>query len=280
MATMFGVKGIAAALVVAGVGMATAGVAASGVAHAGEAQPTSAASGTCPGVVALLARGSEENDVYPPTAANGWSNGYEGDTLHRFLDYTTQIHPDLFGERDGGHAQVLAVDAERYPAKFPVGEAGEDVDPLTVVTGVGEFVDSMALGLPGGIETVEEYETSTGCAPDYVALGYSQGVAVLGPVQQQLAEQGRLRGAVYMGNPFHRTPELITGGAFRAHSYCVPDDFVCDFGPRSAFLALTDEDDAGVHAGYFSAAAGDPSRASAGDRRAADAFAALVRDPG
>ena len=64
---------------------------------------------------------------------------------------------------------------------------------------------------------------------------------------------------MYLGNPFHRTPELLTGGqtSYPVHSYCVTDDFVCDFGPRSVFLALTDEDDAGVHAEYFSAAVAD-----------------------
>ncbi len=248
-----------------------------GTAAAGTAQPDLAAvsADDCPEVVVLTARGSEENDTYPASASNGYSNGYEGETLHRFLDYTTQVHPDLFDETN---ARVLAVDAARYPARFPVGEAGEDIDPLVLVTGVGQFADSMARGLPGGIETVEDYEATTGCTPDYVSLAYSQGVAVLGPVQHQLAEQGRLRGAVYLGNPFHRTPELLTGGqtSYPVHSYCVTDDFVCDFGPRSVFLALTDEDDAGVHAEYFSAAVADPDAATAGDRRAADTLAGLL----
>ena len=248
-----------------------------GTAAAGTAQPDLAAvsADDCPEVVVLTARGSEENDTYPASASNGYSNGYEGETLHRFLDYTTQVHPDLFDETN---ARVLAVDAARYPARFPVGEAGEDIDPLVLVTGVGQFADSMARGLPGGIETVEDYEATTGCTPDYVSLAYSQGVAVLGPVQHQLAEQGRLRGAVYLGNPFHRTPELLTGGqtSYPVHSYCVTDDFVCDFGPRSVFLALTDEDDAGVPAEHFSAAVADPDAATAGVRRAADALAGLL----
>lgn len=278
MTTVTAVATTAAATVVA-VSAVLAPSAGAGVAQpepgSGQGPGTAVDNGTCPEVVVLAARGSEENDKYPPTAGNGYSNGYEGESLHRFLDYTTQVHPDLF---EDGSAQVLTVDAAKYPAKFPVGEAGEDVDPFTVATGVGEFMDSMARGIPGGIDTVEDYEAETGCAPDYVSLGYSQGVAVLGPVQYQLAQEGRLRGAVYMGNPFHRTPDLLTAGApqYPVNSYCVPDDFVCDFGPRSAFLALNDEDDAGVHADYFRAASEDPAQASAGDRRTADTFAGLL----
>jgi hypothetical protein len=260
--------------------VATPGTASAGAAGAAEGSAAGAAD-TCPSVVALVARGSEENDVYAATSANGHSNGYEGETLHRFLAYTTAVHPDLFAsdERSGERA-VLALDADHYPARFPVGEPGEAPDPATLVGGVGMFIDSMAQGLPGGMRMVEQYESSTGCRPDYVGLGYSQGVAALTPVQHRLASEGRLRGAVYLGNPFHRAPELIGGGAMSTvpvHSYCLDDDFVCDTGPRSALLAVQDDEGAGAHDRYFADAAGDPSAASAQERAAADVFAGLIR---
>ena len=103
---------------------------------------------------------------------------------------------------------------------------------------------------------------------------------MLAPVQQKLAAEGRLRGSVTFGNPFHRAPDIVTGGAAAGvpvHDYCVPDDFVCDTGVRSVLLALDDDDDAGVHAGYFRGAAADPARASDGDRAAADALADYIR---
>ncbi|MGV0870144.1 hypothetical protein [Corynebacterium kalidii] len=244
---------------------------------------------TCPSVVALVARGSEENDVYAPSPANGHSNGYEGETLHRFLTYATAVHPDLFGsdeptgqgpEEGLGERAVLALDADHYPARFPVGEPGEVPDPATLAGGVGMFIDSMAQGLPGGVRMVEQYESSTGCRPDYVGLGYSQGVAALAPVQHRLASEGRLRGAVYLGNPFHRVPDLIGGGAMSTvpvHSYCLDDDFVCDPGPRSALLAVQDDEGAGAHDSYFAGAATDPSTAGVQERAAADVFAGLIR---
>lgn len=256
----------------------TAGTAAAGVAATGpESGRQAVAADVCPSVVTLTARGSEEDEVYPPGPANGYSNGYEGETLHRFLAYATAVHPDLFDPDD---RTVLALDADHYPARFPVGEAGEDPDPATVVNGVGLFIDSMARGLPGGLAAVEEFEDSTGCRPDYVGLGYSQGVAALTPVQHKLAAEGRLRGSVYLGNPFHRTPGLIGGGAMAGvpvHSYCLPDDFACDTGPRSIALALRDDEGAGAHETYFRDAAADPSAAGQGERAAADALAALIR---
>lgn len=237
---------------------------------------TAQAAPQCPSVVTLAARGSEEEETYAPEASNGFSNGYEGETLHRFLTYASGTHPGLFA---AGESTVLAVDAERYPARFPVGEAGEDPDPATIVSGVGLFVDSMARGLPGGIEMVEEYERESGCRPEYVGLGYSQGVAALAPVQHVLAAQGRLRGAVYLGNPFHRAPELIGGGAMAdvpVHSFCLPDDFACDTGPRAVVAALQDDEGAGAHDTYFRDAVVDPDAAGPGEREAADVLAGLV----
>ncbi|MEJ6549000.1 hypothetical protein PQI66_05520 [Corynebacterium sp. USCH3] len=275
---MRNIHGVIGSAVVA-VGIATGAVAAvvtASPAAAGVARDQ-VDGGGCPSVVALAARGSEENEVFAPDATNGYSNGYEGETLHRFLGYATAVHPELFDPDD---RTVLSIDADRYPARFPVGEAGEDPDPATVLNGVGLFVDSMARGLPGGIDMVEEYEASTECRPDYVGLGYSQGVAALTPVQHRLAAQGRLRGAVYLGNPFHRVPELIGGGAMAGvpvHSYCLADDFACDTGPRSVLLALQDDDGAGAHETYFRDAVADPSAASSAEQAAVEAFADLIR---
>lgn len=230
----------------------------------------------CPSVVTLVARGSEENDFYPPSASNGHADGYEGEIINRYLDYATSVHPDLF---DADDRPVRTVGPDYYPARFPVGEAGEDIDLAAVATavgGVGHFIDSMARGLPGGLQAVSDYEDATGCAPDYVTVGYSQGVAVLAPVQQKLAAEGRLRGVITLGSPFHRAPELVTGGFVAdvpTHDYCLPDDFVCDTGVRSVALALADDEDAGAHADYFRTAAQDPADALAGDRAAVDALA-------
>ncbi|MDN5684208.1 hypothetical protein [Corynebacterium glyciniphilum] len=269
MRKIHGVVSFAAFVVVAAA--VTVGTAAAGVARDGDA------GGDCPSVVALAARGSEENETYGPSAANGYSNGYEGETLHRFLSYASALHPGLFDPDD---RTVLAIDADHYPARFPVGEAGEDPDPATVINGVGLFVDSMARGLPGGLAMVEDYEQTTACRPDYVGLGYSQGVAALTPVQHTLAAEGRLRGAVYFGNPFHRAPGLIGGGSMSGvpvHSYCLADDFACDTGPRSVALAVQDDEGAGAHEPYFRDAVVDPTAASPAERAAVDAFARLIR---
>lgn len=255
---------------------ATAAVTAPAAAGVAGEHPTADTSVTCPDVVTLVARGSEENDLTEPGEANGYSNGHEGESINRFLSYASSVHPGLF---DAVHRPVLAVDAERYPARFPVGEAGEDPDLAVIADGVRLFIDSMARGLPGGVETVVDYERATGCSPDYVGIGYSQGVAVLGPVQHMLAADGRLRGSVYFGNPAHHTPEILSVGALAGlpvHSYCVTDDFVCDTNIRTVAIALGDDQDAGPHARYFQDAASDPASATAEERAAADALAALV----
>lgn len=234
------------------------------------------ASTTCPATVLLVSRGSEENDRQTTGAVASHSNGWEGESAHRFLDYTLATHPDLLSD---GTTDVTGLDPAHYPARLPLPGPGEDITVPALADGAVKTVDSMVRGVPGGLQQVTAWEDATGCRPDYVTLGYSQGVVPLLAVQRYLADQGRLRGVMAFGNPFHRVPGAVPGfpgvaAGTPSLDYCVPDDVVCDTGVRSAYLALTDPDDAGVHADYFKdAVAGNPST---GDRRAADTLAAWL----
>jgi hypothetical protein len=233
---------------------------------------------TCPATVILAARGSEENDVYDDPAVDGpvaaHSNGWEGDTLHRFLTFAATVHPDLFTS-GAGDVYVLGVDADHYPARLPLPGKGEQITLPSLVDGAVQFSESFTRGIPGTGAAVQEYEAASGCRPDYITLGYSQGEAVLLPTQHDLAGQGRLRGVMAFGNPLQRVPQAVPAGV-PTESWCAPLDVVCDTSPASVVDALTDDDDAGTHADYFKDTVADPAGATAGERHAADTLAAWL----
>ncbi len=240
--------------------------------------PAPVSAPACPATVILAARGSEENDVYDDPTVDGpvaaHSNGWEGDTLHRFLTFAATVHPDLFTS-GAGDVYVLGVDADHYPARLPLPGKGEQITLPSLVDGAVQFSESFTRGIPGTGAAVQEYEAASGCRPDYITLGYSQGEAVLLPTQHDLAGQGRLRGVMAFGNPLQRVPQVVPAGV-PTESWCAPLDVVCDTGPASVVDALTDDDDAGTHADYFKDAVADPAGATAGERHAADTLAAWL----
>lgn len=246
-------------------------------AHAG----TGAATGTtteqagesCPSTVVLAGRGSEQNHVtYPDGPLARYSNGWEGEAVSNLFTFTLAEHPEIL---DDGTTQIIGITDEHYPARFPLPKSVADVTPAGLVESAQLTTDSVIRSFTGGQTQVDDWEATTGCRPDYITVGYSQGELPMVGVQRDLAAEGRLRGVLAFGNPLHHVPGArgFPGVPRDVPSldYCVPDDVVCDTSPRSAFLALTDPDDAGVHADYFEdAVAGTPS---AGDRHVADTLA-------
>lgn len=260
--------------------------------------PTAVDVGTCPAVVVVAARGSEQNDDLRPTrysTQGPWvSNGFEGPTLRDFLLFAEQRHLERTGGSLLADVAVLALDDAVYPAALPLpalAEAGEELSPPETVRRLGEVlseapahhilghagtrfaasVETAAAGVPG---VLADFEATSGCSPDYLLLGYSQGAIVLTLQEQWLHEEGRLAGAVYLGNPLLAPgdpgmvlPE-VRGGALRGVppelrpgartdrrlNYCLPGDFACDLDPGALAEAMTSH--AGAHAAYFQPAAG------------------------
>lgn len=244
----------------------------------------------CPRTVVFVARGSDQNkpeqDIAPRHTAAGFSNGYEGENLRHLVDRVQW----------GPGTQVIPLTAEEYPAdmSLPVlfddeDEAAELSSALGRVAGVVQqrppegFLakswnatkQSVERGSTALIDQVDRIEES-GCTPNYVVIGYSQG-AVIAQMQERLLRertQGRLRGVVYVGNPLLRPGETRVGGApgngalaaltgvripgvpameaawdVPRLNYCVPGDFVCDASLAHSINALANA--SGVHAEYF-----------------------------
>ena len=99
---------------------------------------------------------------------------------------------------------------------------------------------------------VEDYESTTGCHPRWVAAGYSQGALVATSAQSYLADTGRLHAVLTFGNPLHQVPWVQNRAGLPEHrsvDYCLDGDFVCDFSPEAANRALATK--AKRHASYF-----------------------------
>lgn len=259
-----------------------------------QAQPTSP---TCPAVAVVAARGSEQNEHLAPTRYSTdapWvSNGYEEENLRAFFQLAEARHRAATGESLMKNVQVIGLDASVYPADLHVpriAEVGEDMTPLetarriaallehtpasTIVwNATSGFVSSIVRGTAGVSTVMDGYESTTGCHPNYIFLGYSQGAAILQARERDTAARtGRLYGALYIGNPLLAPgdPSLVGDPQFgigllgltatnsltttalptqRRLNYCLRDDFVCDAGPDSAAKALAGG--GGTHALYF-----------------------------
>ena len=248
---------------------------------------------TCPVTVVLAARGSDQNEEYGeyfgPQLYSGNSapsNGYEGPNFTAMFHQLEQRHP---GTMDSVY--VLALDDEAYPAAMglpPLAEEGENIGLIELVqravgivqqypihdlihsVAVG-FIDSVRSGMSNAPKAVEEYEATTGCNPHYVGAGFSQGALVTPSVEKYLANTGRLKGAVTIGNPLHKYPWAMERAALpegRRVDYCLNGDFVCDFSLEAASDALSTK--AEVHASYFL------NEPTAQDVRVIDAVAGLL----
>lgn len=243
--------------------------------------PAASAGGveTCPETVVLVARGSDQNEEqgeyvgpqrYSEQAPE--STGFEGRNFAALFHQVEQRHP---GAMDGVY--VLALDPEAYPAAMnlpPLAQEGEDLSPLQLVQrtlgilqqhSLGEMAYSVTLGAIDSLRTgarnapkvVDNYEATTGCDPQWVAAGYSQGALVATSVEGYLAETGRLHAMLTFGNPLHQVPWAKNRAGLpgnRFVDYCLDGDFVCDFSLDAANRALATK--AERHASYF---LGEPS---------------------
>jgi len=229
---------------------------------------------TCPNTVVLAARGSDQNEengeYFGPQRYSEHaelSNGYEGPNFTALFHQVEQRHPGTMES-----VYVLALDEDAYPANMdlpPLAEEGENIGPIEMVqraVGIvqqyplGELlhsvtfgvIDSLRSGVNNASRVVEDYEATTGCSPRYVVAGYSQGALVTTSVEKYLADTGRLKGAVTIGNPLHKYPQAMDRAALpeeKRVDYCLAGDFVCDFSLEAANDALSNK--AERHASYF-----------------------------
>lgn len=224
-----------------------------GTAVALSAAPVSAQesnSGECPAVVALVARGSEQNEVFTPTRYSEdtlWqSNGYEERTLSALFTGLEQYWLDETGESLLEDVLVLGLEPGSYPAAFPLGEK------------FGSFLDlndSLNSGRQGVVQTADDFEAATGCSPDYLLVGYSQGSLVMAGQEAEFLDRGNYVGTVLVANPGQRPgdPTVIghqaeLGGltsaltrpedTVRTISYCIDGDIVCDLHPNQFLRAV------------------------------------------
>lgn len=276
---------------------------------------------TCPAVAVVAARGSEESVELGHTryaADSPWeSNGYEGYQIGTFLRYAENRHVEQTGESLLADVPVIALDADVYPAAFPmpvIAEEGEQLAAREVLQRVGallnrvsapqiarisfgELARSVRSGTTGTMAYLAGWEEATGCSPQYILVGYSQGAVVLTAQEHELAEQGRLAGALYLGNPWVRAGEpSIVGGASPGGgllqyvpaewertaagvprvNYCLPADLACDTSMVGAVDSAEDSAQTGgfgAHTDYFTGEA--PAEH---DAAVADVFASWIHE--
>lgn len=248
-------------------------------------EPAMGEQGACPEVAVLAARGSEQNgpDYVTPTryGANPdlVSSGYEGPAARGLLLAAEERHFERTGESLLEEVPVMALSPEIYPAELSlpaIADTDEEIGALEValrtlqilhVTPPHEILAEATIGAVDGMRSAIEHtpelladgEERAGCAPDYVLVGFSQGAVVLTALERELAEEGRLRGVVYMGNPLLKpgdpttvSVDPVAGGVLRSLdlpalspvasvprvNYCVEGDAVCDTTEENVELAL------------------------------------------
>lgn len=232
----------------------------------------------CPSLVIVSARGSEEEEA-EQNGTGLTSDGWEGPTIHRFLSFASSAHPTVIREEN---VSLFGIDDGHYPARFPVPDDLEGLTGAQLSSDTALLTDSLVRGVPGGLDQVKAWESSTGCRPDYITVGYSQGVLPVVAVQQWAAQNHRLRGVVVIGSPVggvpgQVTPVLEAPPGVPSMNICAVDDVVCAPGERSFRSAVADEDDIGVHADYFKAAvSGQPT---ALEQEAVDTLAGWISQP-
>lgn len=253
----------------------------------------------CPSVTLVLARGSEQNDAVTPQLysdeAVRKSNGYEGVNFRNMLHQAEQLYRERTGRSLMASVDVLPLNGDVYPASMDIpaiAAPGEELSvietikrifailvptPLHVLIGdaVNGFLSGLDRGRVSTPEFLSQYESSIGCSPEYILMGYSQGALVLSHNEKALASQGKLRGVFYMGNPLvgtHSVESVVTTrigekqntrgllawlprskqpeSAQTDHAeLCSAGDFACDSTFNSLTTSLASR--AGQHAEYF-----------------------------
>ncbi len=275
---------------------------------------------TCPEVAVVAARGSEQNQGITPrryAEDSPWvSNGYEASNIGQFLELAEQRHLDRTGRSLLRDVPVIALDDSVYPASLALPSIGADeqnLPPGVALNRVGQilgetplpalvgealrsFVGSVSDGVTMTRGYLTDWEETTGCRPDYVLVGYSQGALVLNAHETSLASQGRLRGVVYLGNPLLTAgdPSIVgnritAGGVLKAVptawrqtawevprvNYCLVGDLVCDVSAESIDEVVLDPAGELTHVRYFD----DPAYAAT-DAIVADVFAGWIAGEG
>lgn len=247
----------------------------------------------CPAVAVVAARGSGQNtQVYPTKyswAAPWTSNGWEGETIRAFLQHAERRYTATHGGNSlMKDVEVIGLEPRYYPATFPEYDVPEVAVPSTLLQALGlaiqwanpvfmtarraanQFMDSVQIGRGGVMQMINDYERATGCRPQYVLSGYSQGAMILLEHERELSRRGQLAGVVYFGNPNTAPGDWSTvgvpgGGAggmlgmlpFNSKTaaatrnrvnYCLPQDAVCDL---SVQTLQASRGTGGNHARYF-----------------------------
>lgn len=254
---------------------------------------TAQAQDHCPAVVVVAARGSgQNNQVYPTWYSNqarSASNGWEGETIRAML-HTVEAR---YRATHGGASvmkdvHVLGLTPDFYPATFPDYYVPNVERPSTLqqvfgivstwagpvinmaTSAANQFTYSVQTGRKGVRNAIDHYEATSGCRPQYILTGFSQGAMVLAEHEKELAKRGQLAGVVYLGNPMTARNDPFTVGnttgiggplgwtgnstvGSRATNnrinYCLPLDGVCDMSSETLQAARVNA--GGSHGRYF-----------------------------
>ncbi|WP_155861953.1 hypothetical protein [Corynebacterium callunae] len=196
--------------------------------------------GECPAVVAVVARGSEQNSQIRPTrytSESPWtSNGFEERTIRAFFGHLEQYQLETTGNSVMKDVYVMGLSDAEYPAALPLSSQGSSAI---------EFGASLSSGRESVLTTNENFEAESGCTPQYLLVGYSQGVLVLDGYEAELKARNQYIGSLYIANPALQFDDPtvighqpIRGGVLSSLeepnkgapiiNYCLPGDIVCD----------------------------------------------------
>lgn len=255
------------------------------------AAPKRAEARACPAVAVIAARGSgQPNSGRTSYAQSPWvSNGWEGDHIRAFLRTSeSRYRATHNGKSLMNSVEVLGLGPEYYPAFAPEYRGTVPALPRTLaqtlnlvgiyalpllnmgVQAARDFLGSLGTGRAGVIRQIDNYQRATGCRPQYVVVGFSQGAMVMQDAEREIARRGQLAGAVYLGNPMTAPGDPATvgvagGGAGglvgwaplnsktaaatrNRANYCLPLDGVCD---ASLATLRASEASGGSHGRYF-----------------------------
>lgn len=250
--------------------------------------PAAQADEQCPAVVFVAARGSGQNDkIYPTQYSNQGgraSNGWEAESIRMMLQNTEARYQATHGGNSVmKDVYVLGLEPKYYPATNPeytvpnvalpttaaqvLGLVLQYAQPTigTAVSAVDQFSHSVETGRRGVMSAINDYEAGTGCHPQYILSGFSQGAMVIANHEAELALRGQLAGVVTFGDPLTRRndPSVVgnTQGAggplgFMPYpratanrvNYCLPADGVCDLSVNNLYSAAPS---GGSHSHYF-----------------------------
>lgn len=208
--------------------------------------------GDCPAVVAIVARGSEQNSQIRPTrysAENRWtSNGFEERVIRVMFRELEASHLKRTGESLMKDVYVMGMTDKQYPAALPLESVGSSAIELPV---------SVNKGRKNVVAAADSFEQSTGCSPKYLLVGYSQGALVVGNQAQVFIDRDQYVGTFLLGNPAQYPGDPTAAGIEplssgltsslglprekkgRTISYCRKGDVVCDSSPGQYLAAVS-----------------------------------------